>query len=309
MPSDESHVMPCMEVWGGNQAVDGGVVMAGLDAWVYSAPFQAAGGGGDVYYVSSCATGRVTRILVADVSGHGAEASETGVGLRRLMRRYVNHIDQRRFIVALNEQFQTLAATGRFATAVVATFFSPTNRLSISNAGHPPPLVRSGKTGEWAYIKSQGGGSDAIADVPLGVLDESDYSELTVRLRVGDLVLFYTDGLVEGRTADGKRLGQEGLLEVVRNLDKADGASLLEDLREALETIAPESLTADDLTLLLVRPNGLAPKVPWGRRLLAPGRVAAGVITAIARRTPVPWPQATFVNIFGAFFQSLNKRM
>ena len=63
----------CMEVWRGNQPVDNGVVMPGLDAWVYSRPLGDAKAGGDVHYVSSCATGRITRLLVADVSGHGAE--------------------------------------------------------------------------------------------------------------------------------------------------------------------------------------------------------------------------------------------
>ena len=42
----EPQVMQCMEVWGGNQAVDSGVVMAGLDAWVYCKPYRDAEGGG-----------------------------------------------------------------------------------------------------------------------------------------------------------------------------------------------------------------------------------------------------------------------
>ena len=47
-----------MEVWGGNQPADSGVIMPGLDAWVYSRPHGEATAGGDVHYVSSCATGR-----------------------------------------------------------------------------------------------------------------------------------------------------------------------------------------------------------------------------------------------------------
>jgi len=64
-----------MEVWGGNHAVDNGVIMPGLDAWVYSQLYERVTGGGDVHYVSSCATGRVMRILLADVAGHGDGAS------------------------------------------------------------------------------------------------------------------------------------------------------------------------------------------------------------------------------------------
>src|SRR6188768_413709 len=72
--------MQCMEVRGGNEPVDAALAMPGVEAWVYSRPYHSAGesdadvsgGGGDVHYISSCATGRVTRMLVADVSGHGA---------------------------------------------------------------------------------------------------------------------------------------------------------------------------------------------------------------------------------------------
>jgi len=138
---DDAHHMQCMEVWGGNQVADSGVVMAGLDAWVYSKPYGGAEGGGDVYYVSSCATGRIVRLLVADVSGHGAKVSQIATGLRALMRKHVNQIDQARFVRSMNEQFQTLASIGSFATAVVTTFFAPTNHLSLCNAGHPPPLI------------------------------------------------------------------------------------------------------------------------------------------------------------------------
>jgi sigma-B regulation protein RsbU (phosphoserine phosphatase) len=57
-----------MEVWGGNAAIDNGVIMPGLDAWVYARPYQQQAAGGDIHYVSSCATGRIIRLLVADVS-------------------------------------------------------------------------------------------------------------------------------------------------------------------------------------------------------------------------------------------------
>src|SRR5947207_6261968 len=118
----DDHHMQCMEVWGGNQLADSGVVMAGLDAWVYSKPFGQADGGGDVYYVSSCATGRITRLLVADVSGHGNAVGDVAVQLRTLMRKFVNFLDQTRFVRSMNQQFVSNATNGCFATAVVTTF-------------------------------------------------------------------------------------------------------------------------------------------------------------------------------------------
>src|SRR5947208_2670834 len=97
--------MTCMEVWGGNTLVDTAVNLSGLDAWVYSKPYADSAEGGDVHYVSSCATGRITRLLLADVSGHGASVSTTAAQLRNLMRKFVNHIDQTRFVQSMNQQF------------------------------------------------------------------------------------------------------------------------------------------------------------------------------------------------------------
>src|SRR5947209_17736017 len=128
MPEErQTQLMQCMEVWGGNQLADSGVVMAGLDAWVYSKPYRGAAGGGDVYYVSSCATGRITRLLVADVAGHGSAVSDVAAQLRALMRRYVNHLDQASFVRSMNASFTEMASGGTFATPVVTTFFAPTN--------------------------------------------------------------------------------------------------------------------------------------------------------------------------------------
>src|SRR5215831_16948506 len=133
--------MSCMEVWGGSQLTNSGVAFGGLDAWVYSKPFGDAQRGGDVYYGSSCATGRITRLLVADVSGHGASVASTAADLRTLMRRFVNRLDQKEFVRVLNQQFTAASRVGVFATAIVTTFFAPTRRLTLCNAGHPRPSL------------------------------------------------------------------------------------------------------------------------------------------------------------------------
>lgn len=59
----------CMEVWGGNSAVATKLEVAGLDAWLSCQPYQGAGQGGDIHYVSTCGSGRVSRFVIADVSG------------------------------------------------------------------------------------------------------------------------------------------------------------------------------------------------------------------------------------------------
>ncbi|MCA1686587.1 MAG: hypothetical protein LC745_11560, partial [Planctomycetia bacterium] len=78
--------MHCMEIRGGSQAVEEAVTTPGIDAWVFSHPHEGADSGGDVHYLSLCGGGVITRLILADVSGHGAAVAEISKSLRALMR-------------------------------------------------------------------------------------------------------------------------------------------------------------------------------------------------------------------------------
>src|SRR5438128_2464396 len=144
--------MSCMEVWGGSQLTERRVEFAGLDTWVYSKPYGQAQRGGDIYYASSCATGRIARLLLADVAGHGSSVAATAADLGLLMRRFVNRLDQTEFVRLLNRQFGELSRQAVFATAVVSTFFEPTRRLTVCNAGHPRPLIYRASPRQWDFL-------------------------------------------------------------------------------------------------------------------------------------------------------------
>lgn len=151
-PDDQDHKMRCLEVWGGNTPVDNGVVMPGLDAWVYSRPHNGSEHGGDVYYVSSCVCGYMTRLLLADVSGHGESAAKEANKLRYLMRKHVNSCDQSAFVSKLNNAFSGVSDGAGFATAVAATYLAVENILIVCNAGQPAPLWYRAKTDTWQQL-------------------------------------------------------------------------------------------------------------------------------------------------------------
>jgi phosphoserine phosphatase RsbU/P len=121
--------------------VERAVSTPGLDVWVYSRPHEGAEGGGDVHYVSLCGGGMITRFILADVSGHGASVAELATSLRALMRNNINRKDQARLVQALNREFSGLAKLSRFATAVVATYLTKGDTLTVYNAGHPRPCT------------------------------------------------------------------------------------------------------------------------------------------------------------------------
>jgi serine phosphatase RsbU (regulator of sigma subunit) len=243
-----------MEIWGGNQATDRAVSTPGLDIWVYSRPHEEAAAGGDVHYVSLCGGGVTTRFILADVSGHGASVAELAGSLRALMRKHINRKDQSRLVQALNREFADLAKLSRFATAVVATYLTKGDRLTVCNAGHPRPLWRQAATGEWSFLAHDGAAA-GLADLPLGVTDETGYTLVELALGRGDLVLVYTDALTEAEDADGRQLGEAGLLDLVRRLDVATPAAVPAALVAALDAFRGGRPAGDDLTFLLLHHN------------------------------------------------------
>lgn len=299
----DAELMTCMEVWGGNTPVDTGVAMAGLDAWVYCKPYAGAEGGGDVYYVSACATGRIHRLLVADVSGHGQAVAELAAQLRALMRRYVNHLDHTQFVRSMNEQFALMATGGCFATAVVTTFFGPTGRLTLCNAGHPPPLLYRARDKRWARLDEQTPESPDVSNIPLGIEGSMEYQAFDVNLRTDDLVLCYTDSLIESRDAEGELLGVDGLFRIVQSLEWSEPAELIPKLLGAVVSVREGNLTEDDVTALLFRANGKGGRLRVFDRLIAPVRV----LGAAARGHSIPWPDFTLPNVGGALLPPLGR--
>ena len=302
--------MTCMEVWGGSQITTREVEMGGLNAWVHSKPFGEAQSGGDVYYASSCATGRIARLLLADVAGHGASVATTAEDLRTLMRRFVNRLDQADFVKELNQQFVALSEVGTFATAVVATFFAPTQRLIMCNAGHPRPLLYRAANKEWNFLGQDGTAERAApSNIPLGIMDITEYDQFDVQLESGDCVLAYTDALIEARDPDGEMIGEIGLLKIVRELGDLEPQELTDALLLEIGKRYPENLSEDDVTILVARANGEKPRVPFKEKLWAQLRMIGSLIRAInpkAERPPLP--DLNLANLGGAIIPALGRR-
>jgi len=266
-----------------------------------SRPFGSADEGGDVYYVSSCATGRITRLLVADVSGHGARVAEQARELRDLMRQHVNHLDQVKFVQRMNAQFAALAQLGSFATAVVTTFFAPTCSLALCNAGHPPPLLWSSKAKQWRFLETSNDRTD-VADVPLGIIDIADYEQFDVNLTPDDLVLCYTDSLPEARRADGSMLQQDGLLEVMDHIEPGDPLTLIDRIIAAIEAECGQPMTGDDVTVLLFKPNTSTAGTSLKTLLMAPVRVITAALHGV-----LALPDLRVANLLGLILPRANR--
>ena len=254
---EHHHQLQCMEIWGGIEPVERRLSTPGLDLWVFSQPFGGDEQGGDVYYVTLCGGGVITRIVVADVSGHGASVAEFSSSLRALLRKNINQKSQRRLVQRLNRQFGDMAEMRRFATALVVTYLASSDRLSVCNAGHPRPLLFRAGERQWSALTPQAGDRDDGGNLPLGLDDSTRYQTFEIVLAPGDMAIFYTDALTEAADDSGKLLGEPGLLDAARAIDLADsspdvvGAALL----SAVARHRGAASADDDVTLIVLHHN------------------------------------------------------
>lgn len=306
----------CSEVWGGNTATEAALVLPGLQAWVYSQPHRGDQAGGDVYYISSCGTGRITRLLLADVAGHGQAVSGASGRLKNMIQRYLNHVDPRRLALRINRELsKSFGETGRFVTALVVTFWAPTGGLSVCNAGHPRPFIYRAAKGEWIELNRNDYGTEVI-NLPLGVLEDSGYDAVELKLHRGDLIFSYTDCWIEAIGDENQQLGAEGLREMLNDVIESmqseqrgneDGAGSETEM-EAKPSLACNALISrlkakieaagyvmdDDMTAVLIECTEGAKMQPTGVIVGGVMRFLRQIISGLVKGEAVPWP--TFFN-------------
>lgn len=273
----DTHRMQCMEVWGGHEAVDRSVKMTGIDVRAFSRVYRDSERGGDVLYISSCASGRISRVLLADVSGHGGDAQRVAESLRNLMRNNINRIDQSRMMSDVNREFAATDDKGRFATAVLLTYFLPTQSLAVSLAGHPTPLIYRGAHRRWECLHDMQTKRMAHASgLPFGVSDDECYGTVKIGLGPEDIVLCYSDAFIEAVGPNGKMLGIDGLLTTLRTCEVDSPDILVPRLVETIEAFDAENLRSDDATAVVLTRN--QDRVSLRDNLLAPGRWLSTII-------------------------------
>jgi len=300
--------LACMQVWSGNHRTYCEAELEGITAWIYSSPYGTSRSGGDIHFLSSCATGRVTRILLADVSGHGEQVSHYALELKRTMHRYINHISQRQLVKEINQHFSQATRNGRFATAVALSYFSPTGELHYCNAGHPSPLHYHAAQKKWQYLEQQIEEGDGFSNLPLGILKNTVYQQSTALLEPGDLILLYTDGLIE-TVIDNKAIGLDGLLEYMQTLNVNEPSTIVSQLAQLSGANKKGNNNNDDCTLLLLSITHKG-KLKFKQKLLAPWFAIKSLRSALKAKDklPLPLPEFSLRNIGGYFFHWFHKK-
>ena len=209
--------------------------------------------GGDFYDVLETSDGTLY-LLIGDVSGHGPDEAALGVCLRIAWRTLVlSGLVRTRLLPLLEEVLiRERRSEEVFATLCMVVVEPHREEATLFLAGHPAPLL----LGETPVQLP-----DDLVGPALGVIPGVVWGSRTLELAPGWRLLMFTDGLVEGRSAEpGQRLGVEGLLALARASEwYAESGPLVDDLIHRARQLHGGDLS-DDLAVLAVdwvpRPAG-----------------------------------------------------
>lgn len=217
--------------------------LPGLDLGAICRPARVVSG--DYYDFVSLGPSRVA-IAVADISGKGIFAALLMASLQAALRSaaLLDGKDSTAETVSrLNRHLFKNTSDDRYATLFYAVYDSEAKTLTYTNAGHLPPLFLS--QGRMRAL-DQGG-------TVVGLFENSTYSECTLLVEPGSLLVAFSDGLTEPVNVYGEEFGVERLkAEVLRQPD-APAARLAENLVAAVDQWCGTPEQADDITVVVAR--------------------------------------------------------
>lgn len=218
-------------------------VLRGFEVAAISRPAEEVGG--DFYDFVPAPGGRMG-IAIADVSGKGVPAALFMVLSRAMVRASASGEPTAEEVARrANELISADAKSGMFVTLFYALLDEEARTLRYVNAGHNPPILLRGGTGEVTLLRTRG--------IAMGVLVEAVMEEGEVELSEGDVVVFYTDGVTEATDGEGAQFGIDRLLGTVKRKSHLPAAALVEEIAGEVLAFAGAAPQFDDITLVVLK--------------------------------------------------------
>jgi sigma-B regulation protein RsbU (phosphoserine phosphatase) len=215
----------------------------GFDLAVRSLPAKEVGG--DFYDAIIPISKHRIGLLIADVSGKGVPAA-LFMALSRTITR-ANAAWHSRASDAIRNANTMIAADakyGMFVTLFFSIINTETKEVSYVNAGHNPPLILHGDLKREVL---------AVTGPALGIMPDADYREEVVTLRSGDIVVCYTDGVVEAFDTHDEEFGLERFWQVIERSKGLPAESILDAIVREVGLFSAGAPQSDDLTLMVLK--------------------------------------------------------
>lgn len=184
---------------------------------------------------------------IGDVSGKGVPASLFMAVTRTLLRtQSANCLDSSKIMTSMNKVLSADNEASMFVTFFLVIMDITTGEMTCSNAGHNPP-----------YIVRTGGAVESVEQspgMPLGIMADLPYESSKIKLKPGDMIVLYTDGVTEATDVDFSMFGEEKLIEVIKHVGNPQ--EITENIFQAVKKFAEDAEQADDITILALKYNG-----------------------------------------------------
>jgi Stage II sporulation protein E (SpoIIE) len=202
--------------------------------------------GGDYYEFFEAGESRII-LVIADVAGHGLASGLLLSGVRSCLYLLEEDLTSPvQVLERLNHMVRRTTDKRTYVTLLCAVLDRAEGTLTVVSAGHPPVIHYDPRAGRFDEV---GRGAP-----PLGTFLEAEYQTVRRPLAAGDLLISFTDGLVEARNARGQEYGEARLQRAVA---RAAASYTAREVRDAilgdLANFKGDQEQADDLTLVVMR--------------------------------------------------------
>src|SRR5262245_43218110 len=199
--------------------------------------------GGDLYDWIPFDDGRLA-ITIGDVAGKGAPAAlygalSSGVIRTRAGRKY----PPGQMLELVNKTLYQRPIEGQYVAVTYAVYHPKTRTIALSNSGLPYPLLV--RAGQPSFLD--------VGGIPLGLFSDSHYEETSLELQAGDVLVFYSDGVVEMRNDSGEEFGLKRLAEAVCSSCEKSPEEIVKSVSAALAEFIGRVRPQDDRTMIVIR--------------------------------------------------------
>jgi len=202
---------------------------------------------GDYYDFLTISEGAVA-FAIGDVAGKGISAALLMAAIQSNMRAQLtatngNGISTASLVSNLNRQLYANTAPEKYATFFFALYDDADHVVTYTNAGHLPPLV----------LRRGGVETLEVTGTVVGAFPSAVYEEQKVTLEPGDILVAYTDGMVEPENVYGEMFGEERLQALLERHAGAESDEIIARAMEAVIQWTGSSELQDDMTMLVAR--------------------------------------------------------
>lgn len=228
-----------------NEAVD----LKGIDTAYVNIPSSEVGGD---YYDIVPLDDKKTIFTINDICGHGIPASLLmSIFRTNFVYRIKKDEDMVTTIGHLNNLIAETTESNLFVTSFTCCLDRENKKISYVNAGHNSPFILRNDDGEDKIIKLEEG------SLAVGLFPGVSYKVAEIELKPEDLVVLYTDGIVEAENPDGEQYTLNRLIDFIKANRKCKAEAIKETFIKELKIFVDKNYFEDDITFILVKINNL----------------------------------------------------